>query len=102
MGYAGIDPKRIIPNDYLYLGRIQLALKHSLGVLDLRKALTMDTTQVDIYGEIAASLFSLKKYQEAGDAYHIFAEKSRQRTSGSLSMKLTVISRLIRSNMLNQ
>ena len=73
------DPKRIIPNDYMYLGRIQLALKNdSLGVLDLRKALTMDTTQVDIYGEIAASLFSLKKYQEAGDAYHIFAEKSRQ------------------------
>jgi tetratricopeptide (TPR) repeat protein len=73
------DPKRIIPNDYLYLGRLEIAQKNdSLGILDLRKAISLDTTQVDLYGEIAKSLFALKKYQEAGDAYHIFAEKSRQ------------------------
>ena len=72
------DPKRLLPSDYLYLGRIQIALKNdSLGIMNLRKALTLDTTQVDIYGEIANSLFALKKYQEAGDAYHVYAEKSR-------------------------
>ena len=72
------DPKRLLPSDYLYLGRIQIALKNdSLGIFNLRKALTLDTTQVDIYGEIANSLFALKKYQEAGDAYHVYAEKSR-------------------------
>jgi hypothetical protein len=38
----------------------------------------LDTNQVDIYGEIANSLYQLKKYQDAGDAYHIYAEKSRQ------------------------
>jgi tetratricopeptide (TPR) repeat protein len=73
------DPKRIIPNDYLYLGRLQIALKHdSLGVIDLRKALSLDTTQVDIYGEIAKSLYSTGKYIEAGDAYKVYADKSRQ------------------------
>jgi len=72
------DPKRVIPNDYLYLGRLQIALKHdSLGVAALRKALTLDTTQVDVYGEIANSLYALQKYQEAGDAFHVYAEKSR-------------------------
>lgn len=71
------DPKRLIPTDYLKLGKIELALKKdSLGVLDLRKALTLDTTQVDVYGDIAASLYALKKYQEAADAYHVFGEKS--------------------------
>jgi tetratricopeptide (TPR) repeat protein len=72
------DPKRLLPNDYLYLGRTQIKLKNdSLGVAYLRKALTLDTTQVDIYGEIATSLYGLNKYQEAGDAYHIYAQKSR-------------------------
>ncbi|MDF2433070.1 MAG: hypothetical protein JWP44_2701 [Mucilaginibacter sp.] len=71
-------PKRIIPNDYLYLGRTEIALKHdSLGIKDLRTALTLDTTQVDIYGDIAKSLYGLGKYQEAGDAYRIYGQKSR-------------------------
>jgi len=73
------DPKRIIPNDYLYLGRLEIAQKNdSLGIRDLRKALTLDTNQVDVYGEIANSLYGLQKYQEAGDAFHVFAQKSRQ------------------------
>jgi len=73
------EPKRLIPTDYLYLGQIELALKKdSVGILDLRKALTLDTTQVDVYGDIAASLYALKKYQEAAEAYHIYGEKSRQ------------------------
>jgi len=72
-------PKRIIPNDYLYLGRLEIASKKdSLGVNDLRKAISLDTSQVDLYGEIAKSLYALNKYQDAGDAYHTYAEKSRQ------------------------
>jgi tetratricopeptide (TPR) repeat protein len=73
------DPKRLIPNDYLYMGRIYLAQKQdSLGVLNLRKALALDTTQVDIYGEIAKSMYASQKYIEAGDAYRVYAAKSRQ------------------------
>jgi len=73
------DPKRVIPNDYLYLGRIELASKQdSLGVRDLRKALALDTSQIDIYGEIASSLFTSGKFIEAGDAYKVYASRSRQ------------------------
>jgi cytochrome c-type biogenesis protein CcmH/NrfG len=73
------DPKRLIPNDYLYLGRAELALKQdSLGIHDLRKALTLDTSQVDIYGEIAASLYASAKYIDAAEAYHVYGERSRQ------------------------
>jgi len=63
------------------LGRIPIALKNdSLGILALQKALTLDTSQVDVYGEIAATLYQLGKYKEAGDAYKVFDDKSRKAT----------------------
>jgi cytochrome c-type biogenesis protein CcmH/NrfG len=75
------DPKRLIPNDYLYLGRLQMATKNdSLGIASLRKALVLDTTQIDIYGEIAKSLYASAKYVEAAQAYHTYGEKSRKAT----------------------
>jgi len=75
------DPKRIIPRDYVYIGRAQIASgQDSLGINTLRKALTLDTTQADVYGEIAKSLYAKKKYVEAGDAYKSFIAKSRKAT----------------------
>lgn len=72
------DPKRIIPRDYVYLGRIQIASKQdSLGVASLRKAISIDTNQVDVYPEIAGALYGQKKYVEAGDAYHVYTEKGK-------------------------
>ncbi|ASU36101.1 tetratricopeptide repeat protein [Mucilaginibacter xinganensis] len=73
------DKKRLLPNDYLYLGKTQLQeKKDSLGVQNLRKALTLDTSQVDIYGDIAKSLYASGKYIEAAEAYGVFVNKSRQ------------------------
>jgi tetratricopeptide (TPR) repeat protein len=75
------DPKRLIPNDYLYLGRLELATKNdSAGIKDLRKALALDTNQIDIYGEIAKSLYTSGKYIDAAEAYHTYGEKSRKAT----------------------
>ena len=75
------NPNRLIPRDYLTLGRLEIgAKKDSLGILALQKALVLDTTQVDIIGEIAKSLYSLQKYKDAGDAYHTYGEKSKKAT----------------------
>jgi len=72
------DPKRLIPRDYLTLGQLEMASKQdSLGIRDMRKAMSMDTTQVDLYGDIAASLYASGKYIDAAEAYHLFGEKSR-------------------------
>jgi tetratricopeptide (TPR) repeat protein len=72
------DPKRVIPRDYLYLGRLQIASgQDSLGIQSLHKALDLDSTQVDVYLEIAKSDFAKKKYKEAGEAYDMYASKSR-------------------------
>jgi len=73
------EPKRLLPNDYLYLGRAQiLQKKDSLGIKNLRTALTVDTSQVDVYGEIAKQLYASGKYVEAAEAYHTYGEKSRK------------------------
>lgn len=78
------DPKRIIPMDYLYLGRLQIASgQDSVGINTLRKGLQLDTAQVEAYGEIAKSLYHQKKYAEAGDAYKQVTLK------GGRSVKLT-------------
>lgn len=75
------DPKRVINRDYLYLGRLQVASgQDSAGINTLRKAITMDTTQADVYGEIAKTLYASKKYIEAGDAYRSYIAKSRKAT----------------------
>jgi tetratricopeptide (TPR) repeat protein len=72
------DPKRVIPRDYLYLGRLQIASgQDSLGIKSLHKALDLDSTQVDVYLEIAKSDFAKKRYKEAGEAYDMYAAKSR-------------------------
>ncbi len=62
---------RVIPTDYLYQGRLEIENKNdSLGVAALRRSALrdgLDTTQVDLYGEIAKSLcIQLNKYEEAG------------------------------------
>ncbi|RYE26703.1 MAG: tetratricopeptide repeat protein [Sphingobacteriaceae bacterium] len=78
---AEAGEKRLIPLDYLYLGRLQTASgQDSAGINSLRKALTLDTAQVEAYGEIAKSLYNQKKYVEAGDAYKVFVSKSKQAT----------------------
>ncbi|MBS1521430.1 MAG: hypothetical protein JST50_10565 [Bacteroidetes bacterium] len=72
------DPKRIIPRDYLYMGRAQIgAGQDSLGVQSLQKALQLDSSFVDVYLDIAKADFAKKKYKEAGDAYEAYGAKSR-------------------------
>ena len=73
------DPKRIIPRDYLIFGpccklqadRIHWVFRHC------RKRCNWIAAHVDVYQEIAKSYFAKKKYKEAGDAYDIYASKSR-------------------------
>jgi len=75
------DPKRIIPADYLYLGRLQIATgKDSLGVQNLKKAYDLDSTQADVFQEIAKSDYTNKKYLEAANAYKEYIDKSHKAT----------------------
>jgi tetratricopeptide (TPR) repeat protein len=75
------DPKRVIPRDYLYLGRLQIANgSDSLGVKSLRKAYELDSTQADVFQEIAKSDYKQGKYADAADADKIYIAKSNKAT----------------------
>jgi tetratricopeptide (TPR) repeat protein len=63
------DPKRIIPLDYIYLGRAQLAMNDSTGVATLQKALSLDSARTAVYGLIAEYYYSQKKYPQAAEAF---------------------------------
>jgi tetratricopeptide (TPR) repeat protein len=70
-------PNRILPLDYVYLGHLQIAsTQDSLGMLSLRKAYALDSTQVDVLEEIAKSLYTKEKYKQAGDAYALYILKN--------------------------
>jgi tetratricopeptide (TPR) repeat protein len=71
---------RVIPRDYLYLGRTQLAQGDSTGIQSLKKAYQMDTTQADVFLEIAKNSYAKKKYLDAGNAYQEYFDKSHKGT----------------------
>ena len=76
----------MIPRDYLYMGRIQIAQgADSLGVQSLRKAYQMDTTQADVFLEIAKNSYAKQKYLAAATAYQDYFDKSHK---GSLNEHL--------------
>ncbi|EHQ25335.1 tetratricopeptide repeat protein [Mucilaginibacter paludis] len=73
------EAKRIIPRDYLYLGRLQLNNNlDSLGIISLKKALELDSTNTEVYAEIARVYYTKQKYVQAGDAYQKYIASSKQ------------------------
>lgn len=78
---SSVDQKRVIPIDYLYLGRLQIKNdKDSLGIISLKKAITMDSTLSDAYAEVGKTYYGQKKYEKAGDAYAKYTKTSRNAT----------------------
>ena len=73
--------KRVLPSDYLVLGRLQMgAGNDSLGIQNLRKAYQMDTTQAEVFLEIAKADYAKEKYEAAGDAYQEYFNKTHKGT----------------------
>jgi len=65
------DPKRIIPRDYYYLGRLQIATGDTVkGVENLKQFATLDSTKIEeVYTQIATMYREKRKYTEAAKAY---------------------------------
>ncbi|MBS1528833.1 MAG: tetratricopeptide repeat protein [Bacteroidetes bacterium] len=75
------DPKRVIPLDYIYLGRAQLGMNDSTGVATLKKALSLDSTRTQVYGEIANFYYAQKKWGLAGDAFATYIAKGGRKVT---------------------
>ncbi|MDA9554992.1 hypothetical protein N9R54_02040 [Pelobium sp.] len=65
-----VDKSRVIPDDYLYLGKAyQNDKKDSLAIVNYVKGYELDTTNTVVLGTIASTYFSSKKYDKASDYY---------------------------------
>ncbi|TND10666.1 MAG: hypothetical protein FD123_308 [Bacteroidetes bacterium] len=61
---------RIEPSDYTYRGRSLSKLKKdSLGLLDIKKAYDMDTTQKDLFSDMGQMSYNMKKYADCEQYY---------------------------------
>lgn len=70
---AKVEPARLISQDYLYLGRAQMkdSTLLSEGMVNINKAVEMDSTNAAVMSEIALELYKARKYEEAAKAYEI-------------------------------
>ncbi|HTN20619.1 MAG TPA: hypothetical protein VL125_09095 [Pelobium sp.] len=67
---AEVDAKRLIADDYLYLGKAYQAEKQdSLAIANYVKGYELDTTNNEVLGNIAKTYFSAKKYDKAAEYY---------------------------------
>ncbi|MES2278286.1 MAG: tetratricopeptide repeat protein [Bacteroidota bacterium] len=70
--------KRVLANDYMYLGRLQLASGDSAGIQSLKKAYQMDSTKADVFLEIANNARLKNQYLAAANAYQDYFDKSHK------------------------
>lgn len=67
---AANEKTTILASDFEYRGKLQVKSgKDSLGIIDLKKAMEMDSTKTDLYGEIASAYLKSKKYNDAIATY---------------------------------
>ena len=75
------SPKRIIAKDYYYLGKSQIKLaKDSLGILNLKKAVDLDSTNITVFNEVAKEQYADKKYDKAIQSYEYIVTKNPKAT----------------------
>jgi len=65
-------PNRVIGKDYLYLGRAQMkAGAPQDAIVNLKKAVQLDSTNAEVMGEVGKALYTSKQYADAAEAYSI-------------------------------
>lgn len=79
---AKVDTSRIIPQDYLYLGRAQMKIAGSEaeGIKNLTKAVELDSTNVEVMSEIGKALYSARKFSEAAKVFDMAVNNPTSKT----------------------
>ncbi len=74
-----VDPKRIIAQDYLYLGRAEIKVGSiDEGIEDFKRAISIDSTSTSGMSEIGKTLYDAKKYGQAAQAYELSVKNSKR------------------------
>ncbi len=68
----GVDPKRLIANDYVFLGKAYQASKQdSLAIFNFQEAFKLDSTNAEVLANIAKGFYAQKKFAEAAKYYEL-------------------------------
>jgi Flp pilus assembly protein TadD len=68
------DPAKVLPSDHEYYGK--LLIKNdmdSIGILELKKTIVLDSSRFDLYEDIAKSYSKLKNHYAAAESYKALA-----------------------------
>lgn len=64
------DSSKILGSDYAYYGKLLAKNnKDSLAIIYLNKAISLDSTNADLYNDLALVLYSQKKYQQSAAVF---------------------------------
>jgi len=66
-----VEPSRIIPQDYLYLGKAQYKVGDTTAFTNLALAVDKDSTLAEEFSALGSAAFKEKKYAEAAKLYEI-------------------------------
>ncbi len=82
--FALHNPQKLISTDFQYYAKILQQLgKDSLAMENLKKAVTMDPSKIEIYNELAKLAAKNRKHKEAAIYYQKLAEKGSDRLLNS-------------------
>jgi len=77
-----VEKNKVLPDDYAYKGKIYSKLgQDTLGVTALAKAVQMDTSKSELYGDIAGAYLKMRKYPEASKYYELKIKSKKGLTS---------------------
>lgn len=80
------NASRIAPSDYLYLGKAYQNLGNdSLALINLKKAVELDSTKVETLAEIAKKYYDAKNFAKAADVYSAVTKANSKSPSIAMS-----------------
>lgn len=76
---AKVDPKKVLPSDYEYLGKIYAKIpgRETDALNTLNKSLAIDSTRIDVYPELAKLNNKMRKYEDAAANYETYISKKK-------------------------
>lgn len=76
-----IAPDKVIPSDYTYKGKLLSKTgKDSLAIITMLQSLQVDSTDVEVYNEIAKIKNKMRKYDEAASYFQLYIDKKQKPT----------------------
>jgi tetratricopeptide (TPR) repeat protein len=71
--------KNLIYEDYSYYGKLLIKTgQDSLGILQINKAIAMDSSRTDAYGDVATIYYNSKRYPQAAKYYKLKIKMSKK------------------------